>query len=55
MTRFAASIALALLALWAGASAASAMTIEQIVSPSGIHAWLVRELLPFFDTSLAIF
>jgi len=43
MTRFAASIALALLALWAGASAASAMTIEQIVSPSGIHAWLVRE------------
>jgi len=43
MTRFAASIALALLALWAGVSAASAMTIEQIVSPSGIHAWLVRE------------
>lgn len=43
MTRFAASIALALLALWAGASAASAVTIEQIVSPSGIHAWLVRE------------
>jgi len=43
MTRFAASIALALLALWAGVSAAWAMTIEQIVSPSGIHAWLVRE------------
>ena len=43
MTRFATSIALALLALWAGASAASAMTIEQIVSPSGIHGWLVRE------------
>jgi zinc protease len=43
MTRFAASIALAVLALWAGASAASAVTIEQIVSPSGIHAWLVRE------------
>jgi zinc protease len=43
MTRFAASIALALLALCAGASAASAVTIEQIVSPSGIHAWLVRE------------
>jgi zinc protease len=43
MTRFAASIALALLALCAGASTASAVTIEQIVSPSGIHAWLVRE------------
>jgi zinc protease len=43
MTRFATSIALALLALWAGASAAAAMTIEQVVSPSGIHAWLVRE------------
>ncbi len=43
MTRFATSIAFALLTLWAGASAASAMTIEQIVSPSGIHAWLVRE------------
>jgi zinc protease len=43
MTRFATSIALALLALWAGASAAVAMTIEQVVSPSGIHAWLVRE------------
>jgi len=43
MIRFATSIALALLALWVGASNASAMTIEQIVSPSGIHAWLVRE------------
>jgi zinc protease len=43
MSRFAASLALALLTLWAGASAAGAMTIEQIVSPSGIHAWLVRE------------
>jgi len=43
MTRFVTSIALALLALWAAASTASAMTIEQIVSPSGIHAWLVRE------------
>jgi zinc protease len=43
MTRSAVSIALALLALLAGASAASAVTIEQIVSPSGIHAWLVRE------------
>jgi zinc protease len=37
------SIALALLALWAGASTACAMTIEQVVSPSGIHGWLVRE------------
>jgi len=43
MTRFATSIAFALLTLCAGASAASAMTIEQIISPSGIHAWLVRE------------
>jgi zinc protease len=43
MTRFATSIALALLALWGAAPAASAMTIEQIVSPSGIHGWLVRE------------
>jgi hypothetical protein len=25
------------------ANAASAMTIEKIVSPSGIEAWLVRE------------
>jgi zinc protease len=30
-------------ALIAGAGAASAMTIEKIVSPSGIQAWLVRE------------
>jgi zinc protease len=43
MTRFATSIALALLALCSFTPAASAMTIEQIVSPSGIHAWLVRE------------
>jgi zinc protease len=43
MTRLATSIALALLAFCANAPAASAMTIEQIVSPSGIHAWLVRE------------
>ena len=41
MTRVAA--ALAALALLAFAPAASAMTIEQIVSPSGIKAWLVRE------------
>ncbi|HZQ13078.1 MAG TPA: pitrilysin family protein [Pseudolabrys sp.] len=43
MRRLTASIALALLALCTGCGAASAMTIEQIVSPSGIHAWLVRE------------
>ncbi len=43
MKQFITSIALALLAFCAGASTASAMTIEQIVSPSGIHAWLVRE------------
>ena len=43
MRRFIASIAFALLALCAAQSGASAMTIEKIVSPSGIHAWLVRE------------
>lgn len=43
MTRFIAGFALALLALFAAAPAASAMTIERIVSPSGIKAWLVRE------------
>ena len=43
MTRFATLITLALLALWAVAPAASAVTIEQITSPAGIHAWLVRE------------
>ncbi len=43
MTRFPAAAALAALALLAGAPAASAMTIEKIVSPSGITAWLVRE------------
>jgi zinc protease len=42
MSRLVASIAFAL-ALCLGASNASAMTIEKIVSPSGIHAWLVRE------------
>ena len=36
MTRLFGSIALALLALFAVAPAASAMTIEKIVSPSGI-------------------
>ena len=43
MTRLLASMALAWLALLAGAPAASAMTIEKITSPSGIPAWLVRE------------
>ncbi|HZT24744.1 MAG TPA: pitrilysin family protein [Pseudolabrys sp.] len=43
MTRFLAAVALALVAFAAGHSTASAMTIEQVVSPSGIHAWLVRE------------
>jgi zinc protease len=43
MTRLLASIALVALALLGVASAASAMTIEKIVSPAGIEAWLVRE------------
>jgi zinc protease len=43
MTRFFGSIAAGLLALVCVAPAASAMTIEKIVSPSGITAWLVRE------------
>ena len=40
MTRY---VIAALLALLAGAPAASAMQIEKIVSPAGITAWLVRE------------
>jgi zinc protease len=43
MTRFLTAAALAALALFAIAPVASAMTIEKIVSPSGIEAWLVRE------------
>jgi zinc protease len=43
MTRFAASILCAAIALIADAGAAPAMTIEKIVSPAGIEAWLVRE------------
>jgi zinc protease len=43
MTRVLAAAALAALALFAEAPAASAMTIEKIVSPSGIEAWLVQE------------
>ena len=43
MMRMLAPIAFGALALLAGAPAASAMTIEKIVSPAGIEAWLVRE------------
>jgi zinc protease len=43
MTRLSASILCIVAALVSGAGAASAMTIEKIVSPSGIVAWLVRE------------
>jgi zinc protease len=43
MTRLMALIVGAGLALIAGPGAAWAMTIEKIVSPSGIEAWLVRE------------
>lgn len=42
MNRFV-SFLLIVVALAAGAGTASAMTIEKIVSPSGIEAWLVRE------------
>jgi zinc protease len=43
MTRYLTAAALAAFALFAIVPAASAMTIEKIVSPSGIEAWLVRE------------
>lgn len=43
MTRILAPIALAALALLTAALPASAVTIEKIVSPAGIEAWLVRE------------
>ncbi len=43
MNRVSAFVAFVWLALLAVAPAASAMTIEKIVSPSGIPAWLVRE------------
>jgi zinc protease len=43
MRRIIASIALVALAVLAGPPSASAMKIEQIVSPSGIKVWLVRE------------
>jgi len=43
MIRLIASILCGLVALICGGGAVSAMTIEKIVSPSGIEAWLVRE------------
>ena len=43
MIRLAASIFFAAATAIAGAGNASAMTIEKIVSPAGIEAWLVRE------------
>jgi len=43
MNRLMIAFALAALALLTAAPAASAMTIEKIVSPSGIEAWLVRD------------
>src|SRR5262249_33066084 len=43
MIRLVASIFFAAVAAIASANAASAMTIEKIVSPAGIAAWLVRE------------
>jgi zinc protease len=43
MMKALASLALLAFAACAGASSASAMTIEKITSPSGIDAWLVRE------------
>jgi len=43
MIQLIASILCGLVALICGGGAVSAMTIEKIVSPSGIEAWLVRE------------
>jgi zinc protease len=43
MSRLVAFVAAAALAWLATAAPAAAMSIEKIVSPSGIHAWLVRE------------
>jgi zinc protease len=43
MTRVLAVLAFAAFALFGFASGASAMTIEKIVSPGGIEAWLVQE------------
>ena len=43
MKRLVASIFFAAVAAIASTNIASAMTIEKIVSPAGIEAWLVRE------------
>ena len=43
MIRLVASIIFAAAAAIASTNSASAMTIEKIVSPAGIEAWLVRE------------
>jgi zinc protease len=43
MTRFFAGLAVAAVALLTAQPSASAVTIEKIVSPAGIEAWLVRE------------
>jgi zinc protease len=43
MTRFVAPILCVAITFLAGTGVASAMTIEKIVSPGGIEAWLVRE------------
>ena len=54
MTRHLACAALGVVALLAGASAASAVQIEKIFSPSGIAAWLVREqAVPLVSLSFA--
>jgi zinc protease len=54
MMRQAGFVALAGLALLAGPSAAFAMDIERIVSPSGIEAWLVHEQsVPLVSLSFA--
>jgi zinc protease len=54
MTRLIASLFCIAATLIAGASASSAMTIEKIVSPSGIEAWLVQEkTLPLVTLNFA--
>jgi zinc protease len=55
MIRLAASIFFAAATAIAGAGNASAMTIEKIVSPAGIEAWLVREkALPLVALNYAL-
>jgi len=54
MKRILAPIALAALALLTAAPPAAAVTIEKIVSPAGIEAWLVREqTVPLVSLSYA--